>query len=51
MTKEELLKRLEHQGKHWDVETGLLNTRNLLIEYINDPEIATAIEQIDKWNA
>jgi hypothetical protein len=51
MTKEELLELLKVCAKHGDTEVAHQDADTALVSYINDPEIAEAYEQIDKWYA
>jgi hypothetical protein len=51
ITKEELLVRLSILAKHDDPEVAHGEADDLLIEYINDPEIKEAFGKIDKWYA
>ena len=57
MTKEELIEKLKAiEGKHkterfYDSENGHVEADDLLIEYINDKEIADAFEEVSKWYA
>lgn len=53
MTKQELLeilKKLEER-ETYDIELVHIEADNALIEYINDPEIKKAYEEIPKWYA
>jgi hypothetical protein len=50
MTKEELLKALS-ECDEGDEEVNHVKADDLLLEYINDPEITLAFESIDKWYA
>lgn len=49
MTKEELIKKLRNVDEN--TEEGHAEADNLLIEYINDKEIAEAYDAIHKWYA
>lgn len=53
MTLEELiegLRKLEaHDDGYCDLEEVHIQADNLLLEYINDPEVTEAFEKIDKW--
>lgn len=51
MKKEELLKRLKELQGEGDTEAAHSIADNLLIEFINDPDITEAYEAIDKWYA
>lgn len=56
MEKEELIKKLNEvmtpvKGRLRDAENWHSEADNLLLEYINDPEIATAYNKIKKWYA
>lgn len=50
MTRDEVLKRLRslHSG---DEEVDHLDADGALLEYINDPEISQAFNEIPKWYA
>lgn len=53
MTKEELLERLRaiKAASIGASEEGHIEADDLLVEYINDPEIKAAYEAIGKWYA
>jgi hypothetical protein len=48
LTKEELIKQLKDL-EGGDQETSHIKADELLIEFINDPEVTDAFECIDKW--
>lgn len=50
MTKEELIKKLI-EADDGDNESSHIQADKLLIEFINDPDIAEAYNAIDKWYA
>lgn len=49
MTKQELLKKLIELHKDTREEDNHIEADNLLLEYINNEEITTAFNKIDKW--
>jgi len=57
MTKERLVKELKDLEKTcinetyncYDAEKGHLKADQLLLEYINDPEVTEVFEGLDKW--
>jgi hypothetical protein len=51
MTKEELVDRLRELEHHLDPESAHSTADNLLLEFINDKDVAEAYENIDKWYA
>ncbi len=51
MTKQQLLEELEELQKESDFEYAHEIADKLLIEYINDQEIADAFDSIGKWYA
>lgn len=51
MTKEELIKKLNELAKHHDPESAHGDADDLLLLFINDPEITDAYETIEKWYA
>ena len=53
MTKEELLIKLRGlaDGSRFDVEHDHVEADDLLIQYINDPDITEAFDAIKKWYA
>lgn len=50
MNKEYLLKQLE-MCKHMETEEGHIRADELLLEYINDPEITKTFNELGKWYA
>lgn len=51
LTKAQLLKKLEKCAKSYDTESAHCDADALLIEFIDDEEIAEAYNKIDKWYA
>lgn len=53
MTKEQLVKELQDIAlrNHDDCEINHGRAEDLLIEFINDPEVKTAYDSITKWYA
>ena len=54
MTKEDLIKKLEYIAKpklSSDTEVDHIDADNLILEYINDNDIAEAYNNIRKWYA
>jgi hypothetical protein len=51
ITREKLISRLKELGEESTSEEGHGEADDLLIEYINDPEIKEAYENIGKWYA
>jgi hypothetical protein len=52
MTKEELIKELKSiKDTNLDIENGHGEADQLLLEYINDEDIASAFNDIEKWYA
>ena len=51
MTKDELIKALHDCRDNMDTETGHAKADDLLVEYINDPDIQEAYDAIGKWYA
>ena len=53
MTKDELLEQLRemHHERDGDYEINHLKADRLLLEYINDPEITAAFDDVGKWYA
>jgi hypothetical protein len=56
MTKQELIEELEKASKitfrgHIDPEAAHIKADELLLEYINDPEITEAFNKIERWYA
>lgn len=51
MNKEELIKKLKKVEEENCTEEGHIKADELLLEYINDTEIAAAYEDIPKWYA
>lgn len=51
MTKEELIERLEALQQDGDTEYQHGEADDLLIEWINDPEVTEAYAKIKKWYA
>lgn len=50
MTREELIAALRHCTTG-DCEADHANADELLLKYINDPEVTAAFNDIDKWYA
>ena len=51
MTKEELISGLKAIKDKFDTEEGHVEADQLLLEYINDEDIASAFNDIEKWYA
>lgn len=51
MTKAELIEKLEELHDGWDHEANHGKADDLLIEFINDPEVKEAFDKIEKWYA
>lgn len=51
MTKDELIKRLEEECNTGDKECDHSRADGLLLEFIDDPKVSEAFENIDKWYA
>lgn len=51
MNKEELIKKLKELQNSGDTEIAHVKADDLLIEYINDSDIADAYNALDKWYA
>lgn len=51
MSKKDLIKQLQEVKDFGDTENAHIEADDLIIEYINDPEIKKAYEEIDKWYA
>jgi hypothetical protein len=51
LTKARLLKKLEKCAKSYDTEAAHCDADALLVEYIDDEEIAEAYSKVDKWYA
>lgn len=51
LSKVQLLKKLEKCAKSYDTEAAHCDADALLVEYIDDEEIAEAYNKIDKWYA
>lgn len=51
MTKEKLIEELKKCELNGDTECAHSNADDLIIEYINDPEIKAAYDAVDKWFA
>lgn len=51
MTKKELLKKLKLivEAGNCDMESSHLQADEALLEYINDPKITEAFQEIEKW--
>lgn len=49
MTKAELLRRLADLASSMDAEAAHAEADHLLLDYINDIEIATAYEAVPQW--
>ena len=49
--KNELLRKLKLLEKDGDTETAHATADDLLLEWIDDPEITEAYNRIDKWYA
>jgi hypothetical protein len=51
MTKEELLRTLLKCNENKDIEQGHEHADQALLAYINDPDITSAFNSINKWYA
>lgn len=51
LSKAQLLKKLEKCAKSYDTESAHCDADALLVEYIDDEEVASAYNKIDKWYA
>lgn len=51
MTKEELIAKLNEEIGNGDQEAAHVRADDLLIEYINDPDIKEAYAAVPKWYA
>ncbi|MCK9556366.1 hypothetical protein M0R36_11250 [bacterium] len=49
MTKDELIKRLNEIKDEGGGEGGHMEADDLLLEYINDPDISKAFNEIERW--
>ena len=49
MNKEELIEKLKKCEEDGDTESAHVEADDLLIEYINDPDIRKAYNDIGKW--
>ena len=51
MTKEELIAKLKECALNDDTEVAHLDADDALLEYINDPDVKAAFDDVDKWYA
>lgn len=51
LSKAQLIKKLEKCAKSYDTESAYCDADSLLLEYIDDEEIAEAYSKVDKWYA
>jgi len=51
MNKTELLQKLKDLSESYDTEGAHVRADEAIIEYINDVEIKSAFEEIEKWYA
>lgn len=51
MEAQELIQKLSAINQNWDEEINHLMADDLLLEYINNPEVAKAFKSIKKWYA
>jgi hypothetical protein len=51
MTKEELITKLKTLSNNLDIEDAHIEADELLLEYINDEDITSVSNDIEKWYA
>lgn len=49
MTKEQLIEKLKHYAKYENHEFARIEAESALIEYIGDPEIEAAFDDMNNW--
>ena len=49
MNIKELKEKLKSINPNWDVEMNHVRADELLLEYINDPEVTQLFDNIEKW--